>query len=130
MDSTIEFCRKHGYVQTMTGRRRYLRDIHSANKNVQMGAERNAINMPIQGTSADMIKLAMGRIENGLEKAGLRSRMLLQVHDELVFELPKEEEKTLQELVHHEMTHALPDLNKQVPIEVECGVGKNWLQAH
>jgi DNA polymerase I len=130
MDSTIEFCRKHGYVQTMTGRRRYLRDIHSANKNVQMGAERNAINMPIQGTSADMIKLAMGRIENGLEKARLRSRMLLQVHDELVFELPKEEEKTLQELVHHEMTHALPDLNKQVPIEVECGVGKNWLQAH
>jgi DNA polymerase-1 len=130
MDNTIAFCKKHGYVETLTGRRRYLRDINSANRNVQMGAERNAINMPIQGTSADMIKIAMGRIELAIRNQRLKSRMLLQVHDELVFELLKEEEGELRKLVEDEMKNALPELNKAVPIEVESGVGRNWLLAH
>jgi DNA polymerase-1 len=130
IDSTIEFCREHGYVETLTGRRRWLRDIHSANANVRSGAERNAINMPIQGTAADMIKIAMGRIQNRIAAGGLKSRMLLQVHDELVFELPQSEEKQLRALVEEEMKSALPALSQVVPIEVECGTGKNWLQAH
>jgi DNA polymerase-1 len=130
IDATIEFCRKHGYVETLTGRRRWLRDIHSANANVRSGAERNAINMPIQGTAADMIKIAMGRIQRRITEAGLASRMLLQVHDELVFELPLGEEKALRGLVEEEMKEALPALSKIVPIEVECGTGRNWLQAH
>jgi len=130
MDETIEFCRSHGYVETLTGRRRYLRDINSSNATVRNAAERNAINMPIQGTSADMIKIAMGKIHTQIIKENLQSKMLLQVHDELVFELPKEEESQLRILVEHEMRNALPALTEVVSIEVECGTGKNWLLAH
>ena len=127
MDDTIAFARSHGYVETVTGRRRYLRDINSSNGTVRAGAERNAINAPIQGTAADMIKLAMIAIHRELTQRKLKTRMLLQVHDELVFDLFKPEEKEVLPLVEEKMKTAIA-LN--VPIEVEMGAGDNWLAAH
>ncbi len=127
MDRTIEFCRKNGFVETVTGRRRYLRDISSSNATVRGAAERNAINAPIQGTAADMIKLAMIRIFEEMRHNRMRSRMLLQVHDELVFDLYREETEAMRALVADKMRHAIP---LSVPIEVEIGIGDNWLNAH
>jgi len=127
MDGTMEFARKHGYVETVTGRRRYLRDINSSNATVRGGAERNAINAPIQGTAADMIKIAMINIHRDLSRLNLKTRMLLQVHDELVFDLYEPEEKAVREIVEEKMKTAI---KLEVPIEVEIGVGQNWLQAH
>jgi len=127
MDDTIAFARSHGYVETVTGRRRYLRDINSSNGTVRAGAERNAINAPIQGTAADMIKLAMINIHRELTRRKLKTKMLLQVHDELVFDLFKAEEKEVLPLVEEKMKTAIP---LEVPIEVEMGVGENWLEAH
>jgi DNA polymerase-1 len=127
MDETIASARERGWVQTLTGRRRALPDIRSANGTVRGAAERNAINTPIQGTAADMIKIAMARIHAGIEQHGLRSRMVLQVHDELVFDLFAPEEDELRTLVEEWMKNALP---LEVPIEVEIGVGANWLEAH
>jgi len=124
---TIAKVRQEGYVSTLLERRRYLPDIHSKNANLRANAERQAINMPIQGTAADMIKLAMIKIQGELKTKNLQSKMLLQVHDELVFEVLKKEEKVVQELVERNMKNAL-QLN--VPIEVEIGAGKNWLEAH
>jgi DNA polymerase-1 len=127
MDDTIAFARKHGYVETMMKRRRYLRDINSSNSNVRGFAERNAINAPIQGTAADMIKIAMIRIFEELEKAGMRSKMILQVHDELVFDARRDELETLKEVVRRGMQEALP---LDVPVLVEMNTGLNWLEAH
>lgn len=127
MDDTISFARQHGYVQTVTGRRRYLRDIASSNNTIRAAAERNAINAPIQGTAADMIKLAMIQIHRELAAARLKSRMLLQVHDELVFDVYKPEENQVRALVEDKMKHAI---KLEVPIEVEIGVGATWLAAH
>ena len=127
MQETIEFARTHGYVQTVTGRRRLLRDINSANATVRGAAERNAINTPIQGTAADMIKIAMARIHAEIGKRGLKSRLLLQVHDELVFDLFVPEEAEVRALVADQMKTALP---LPVPIDVEIGTGANWLEAH
>ena len=127
MDETIDFARKTGYVETVTGRRRYIRDINSSNGTVRSGAERNAINAPIQGTAADMIKLAMLRIHEELLARKLKTRMLLQVHDELVFDLLRAEEATVRALVTEKMTTALP---LEVPLVVEVGVGQTWLEAH
>jgi DNA polymerase I len=127
MDRTIEFAREHGYVETFTGRRRYVRDVRSANGTVRAAAERNAINAPIQGTAADMIKIAMVRIQGEIEKRRLRSRMLLQVHDELVFDLFVPEQEELSAVVTEQMRTALP---LEVPIVVESGVGRTWLEAH
>ncbi|MCL4179933.1 MAG: DNA polymerase I [Verrucomicrobia bacterium] len=127
MDGTIAFAREHGYVETVTGRRRYVRDIRSANGTVRAAAERNAINAPIQGSAADMIKLAMIRIQGELNRRRLRSRMLLQVHDELVFDLFLPEQEELSALVEERMRTAMP---LDVPIVVELGVGRNWLEAH
>ena len=127
MDETIAFARKEGYVQTVTGRRRYMRDIRSSNNTVRSGAERNAINAPIQGTAADMIKIAMIHIHQELTRRRLKSRMLLQVHDELLFDLHVSEEKEMRELVEKLMQTAIP---LEVPIVVEIGVGLNWLEAH
>lgn len=124
---TIEFARQHGYVQTVTGRRRYLPDIRSSNATVRGAAERNAINMPIQGTAADMIKIAMIRIDAAIRDRGLRTRMILQIHDELVFDLHRGEEPEVRAMVENEMRNALP---LAVPIAVEMGVGNNWLEAH
>jgi DNA polymerase-1 len=127
MDDTIAFARKEGYVETVTGRRRYIRDIRSFNNTVRGAAERNAINAPIQGTAADMIKLAMINIHQELTRRNLKTRMLLQVHDELVFDLFAPEEKEVRGLVEDKMKTAIP---LDVPIEVEMGVGENWLEAH
>jgi DNA polymerase I len=127
MRNTVEFAKKHGYVETVTGRRRYMRDIRSANGAVRGAAERNAINAPIQGTAADMIKIAMVNIHRELTKRKLKTRMLLQVHDELVFDVYQPEEAEVRPLVAEKMSTAIP-LN--VPIEVEMGSGTNWLEAH
>ncbi|WP_456425115.1 DNA polymerase I [Rhodocaloribacter sp.] len=123
----VERAREKGYVETLLGRRRYVPDIHSRNRTVRSFAERVAVNMPMQGTQADMIKLAMVRLHDRLAGEGMKSRMLLQVHDELVFETPPGEVERLRKIVIHEMTHALP---LEVPIEVDVGVGDNWLDAH
>jgi len=127
MESQKESAKEKGYVETVCGRRRYLRDINSSNGTVRAGAERNAINMPIQGTAADMIKIAMVRIQKSMNEANLQSRMLLQVHDELVFDLEPSEETTLRELVTDGMIGAL---ELDCPIEIEIGIGDNWLEAH
>lgn len=124
---TISKARQNGYVTTLLGRRRYLPDINSKNQTVRQNAERQAINMPIQGTAADMIKLAMVRIDSAFLKGNLRSSMILQVHDELVFEVKKKELENVRSIVEQEMRNAL---SLCVPIEVEIGVGKNWLEAH
>ena len=123
---TIASARRSGYVSTLLGRRRYLPEIASRNHNVRQNAERQAINMPIQGTAADMIKLAMIAIDRELESRALKSLMLLQVHDELVFEVWAEEAEAVTELVRTRMSTALP---LSVPIEVGVGTGKNWLEA-
>jgi DNA polymerase-1 len=127
MQETIEFARTHSYVQTVTGRRRLLRDINSGNATIRGAAERNAINTPIQGTAADMIKIAMARIHAALGERGLQTRLLLQVHDELVFDLFVPEEAEVRALVADKMKTAL---NLPVPIDVEIGTGANWLEAH
>ena len=127
MDTSIESARSKGYVETMLGRRRYLPDINSRNYAVRGFAERNAINAPIQGSAADMIKVAMIHIHNEMKKEKLRSKMVLQVHDELVFDAYPEELDVLKPLVANKMKHAL---NLNVPVEVNMGVGKNWLEAH
>lgn len=127
MSNQVDFAREHGYVATVLGRRRYLKDINSRNAIVRGAAERNAINAPIQGSAADIIKLAMLRIYDRMQNEGLRAQMLLQVHDELVFECPKAELDTLKELVQTEMEHAYT-LN--VPLTVDIGIGQNWLAAH
>jgi DNA polymerase I len=129
MDDTINFAREHGYVQTIMGRKRWLRDINSSNFTVRGFAERNAINSPIQGTAADMIKLAMIRVHTAMKKEGLRSKMILQVHDELIFDATKDEVKELKPLIIECMQMAMPLPNK-VPVIAECGEGKNWLDAH
>ena len=128
IEKSKEFARKHGYARTLLGRRRYLPDINSRNASARSFAERNAVNMPIQGTSADMIKLAMVRIHNELQSRKLRSRMILQVHDELVFDLYRPEEQEMRQLVEHEMKNALP--LEGIDIEVGIDIGDNWLQAH
>ncbi|MEE3257806.1 MAG: DNA polymerase I, partial [Candidatus Latescibacterota bacterium] len=127
VDETVEFARDKGYVETVTGRRRYLREINSRNATTRKGAERNAINTRVQGTAADMIKIAMSRIQKLVREREYRSAMLLQVHDELVFDLHRDELETLPPLVAQEMREAMP---MQVPIEVEMGTGENWLEAH
>jgi DNA polymerase I len=127
MDKTIVFAREHGYVETIMGRRRHLRDINSANAVVRGFAERNAINAPIQGSSADMIKIAMIRIHNEFNRQSLKSRMILQVHDELVFDIHRTEVELVKPVIHDLMVNAIP---LTVPVEVEMNVGENWLEAH
>ena len=129
MEDTIYFAREKGYVQTLMGRKRWLKDINSANFTVRGFAERNAINSPIQGTAADMIKLAMVRVQHAMKKGGFRSRMILQVHDELVFDAFKDEAVAIKELVIENMQAALP-LPNGVPVVAEAGMGNNWLEAH
>ncbi len=125
----VETARTTGYVETVLGRRRYMPNLNAANHTDRAAAEREAVNMPIQGTQADMIKRAMVAIERRLKESGMQARMLLQVHDELVFETPPEEADALAALVREEMTGALA-LPGGVPVDVETGVGVNWLDAH
>lgn len=129
MDDTINFARENGFVQTIIGRKRWLKDINSSNFTVRGFAERNAINSPIQGTAADMIKLAMIKIYAALQKENLQSKMILQVHDELVFDAVESELNILQPLILDNMKAALM-LPNNVPVEAEIGIGKNWLEAH
>lgn len=128
MDESIELAREKGYVETIMGRRRYLRDINSSNHTVRGYAERNAINSPIQGSAADMLKIAMINIHKDFIDKGIRSKMLLQVHDELVFDVLKEELEIVKPIIESRMKNAIPSLT--VPMEVGMGVGKNWLEAH
>ena len=127
MEESIRKAREKGYVTTMFGRRRYLRDIHSRNQVVRGNAERNAINAPLQGSAADIIKIAMVRIHERLKKEKYRSKMILQVHDELIFEVPEGELEKLKEMVIFEMSNAT---RLDVPLKVDWGMGKNWLEAH
>lgn len=127
MNSTIEFAKEHGYVETIMGRRRYLKDINSANAVVRGFAERNAINAPIQGSSADMIKIAMINIFNELSNNGLKTKMILQVHDELVFDLHKDEEATVRRIVEKNMKDAI---KLDVPVVIDMKTGNTWLEAH
>jgi DNA polymerase-1 len=123
----VEFARQNGYVSTVLGRRRYLKDINSRNQVVRGAAERNAVNAPIQGSAADIIKLAMINIHNKLKVGNYKTRMLLQVHDELVFDAHKEELEEMKTMIRTEMENAY---KLQVPLDVEIGIGQNWLEAH
>ncbi|MEN8834967.1 MAG: DNA polymerase I, partial [Polaribacter sp.] len=127
MSAQVDFAREHGYVETVLNRRRYLKDINSRNAMVRSGAERNAVNAPIQGSAADIIKLAMINIHNRFLKEGFKSKMLLQVHDELVFDAHKDELETIKPIIKDEMENAF---KMTVPLDVEMGIGQNWLQAH
>jgi len=127
MDGEINFARENGYVKTLLGRKRWLRDITSNNATVRGFAERNAINAPIQGSAADMIKVAMINIDKDLRQRNLKTKMVLQVHDELVFDVYKPELELIKPIIEEHMKKALP-LN--VPVEVGMGVGENWLEAH
>ena len=127
IDGSIAFAREHGYVETLFGRRRYLPDIQARNATVRALAERNAVNAPIQGTSADIIKLAMIGVAARLKEQGLRSKMVLQIHDELLFDAVPEEVPALKALVTEVMEHVM---ELSVPLTVECSSGINWLEAH
>ena len=127
MSEQVDFARDNGYVQTVLGRRRYLKDINSRNAVVRGGAERNAVNAPIQGSAADIIKLAMINIHNKLSEENFKSKMLLQVHDELVFDAYKPELEKLKTLIKTEMENAY---QMTVPLDVEMGEGATWLEAH
>jgi DNA polymerase-1 len=127
MSNQVDFARENGYVQTVLGRRRYLKDINSANMMVKSGAERNAVNAPIQGSAADIIKIAMINIHKKLTSENWKSKMLLQVHDELVFDVHNSELEIIKPIIKHEMENAF---KMDVPLDVEIGIGKNWLEAH
>ena len=127
MDGMVKAARDNGYVETIMKRRRYLKDINSANAVVRGFAERNAVNAPIQGSAADVIKLAMIGVHGAMKEQGLKSKMLLQVHDELVFDAHKDEVEKLTQMVKEEMEHAVKLV---VPLEVETGIADNWLDAH
>ncbi|MCB0457091.1 MAG: DNA polymerase I [Flavobacteriaceae bacterium] len=127
IDDQVHFARENGYVQTVLGRRRYLKDINSGNAVVRGAAERNAVNAPIQGSAADIIKIAMINIHQKLEEGNFKSKMLLQVHDELVFDAYKPELEQLKQLIKTEMEGAY---KLEVPLEVDMGTGENWLEAH
>ena len=127
IDATLDFARREGYVQTLSGRRRYIPELHSHNRNIVAVAERNAVNAPIQGTAADIIKLAMVRVQRALDASGLRSRLVLQIHDELLLEVPRVEIAAVKELLVREMESAM---TLDVPLTVECNEGSTWLEAH
>jgi len=127
MDQTVNSARELGYVETITGRKRNLRDINSRNATVRGFAERNAINAPIQGSAADMIKIAMIQVQDWLRSSDLKTKMILQVHDELLFDVPKNEIVEVRAKVTEIMEGAM---KLDVPILVESGIGNNWLEAH
>ena len=127
MDGIIELARQQGYIETIFNRKRFLPDINSRNAVVRGYAERNAINAPIQGSAADIIKVAMVRIYRRFMQEGIRSTMIIQVHDELNFNVLPEEKERVQQIVIEEMEHAY---TMQVPLKADCGWGKNWLEAH
>jgi DNA polymerase-1 len=127
MDWSIEQAREKEYVETVMGRRRYLKEINSKNAVMRAVAERNAINAPIQGSAADIVKKAMIDVQQEMDKRGMKSRMLLQVHDELVFDMHESESEELKSLVKEKMEQAI---TLKVPLTVDIGEGINWLEAH
>jgi DNA polymerase-1 len=127
LDSCIRTAEEKGYVTTILGRRLPIPDIGSGNGIVRSFAQRNAINYPIQGSAADVIKQAMVNVFARIRREGLKSRLIMQVHDELVFEVPEEEKVVLEQLVRHEMEHAVP---LRVPLKVDINHGRNWSEAH
>ncbi|MCD6332700.1 MAG: DNA polymerase I, partial [Bacteroidales bacterium] len=127
MNVSIQKARERGYAETIMGRRRYLRDINSGNSFIRSMAERNAINTPIQGSAADIIKLAMIRVQKILEEKGLKTKMILQVHDELLFDMYLPEKEEVIDLVVYEMENVV---KLKVPLTVDYGIGRNWLEAH
>jgi DNA polymerase-1 len=127
MDEVLEGGRSHGYVETILGRRRYVPDLSSRNHNLRQGAERIAVNTPIQGSAADLIKLAMLKLQASLKAAKLQTRILLQVHDELVLEAPDGELEAAQTIVRHDMENALA---LRVPLKVSVSVGQDWSLVH
>ena len=127
MEKAVADAREKGYAETVLGRRRMLRDISSRNATVRQAAERNAINTPVQGSAADLIKIAMVRVYRALKEAGLKTKLVLQIHDELLLDMPKEEEEAVRAIVRDAMVNAL---DFGVPLEVEIGVGRTWLAAH
>ncbi len=127
MNNTIAFAKQNGFVETIMGRRRYLRDINSANAVHRGFAERNAINAPIQGSAADMIKIAMIKLHHRIKTENLKTKMILQVHDELLFDVPLNEVEIAKKIITEEMSKAIP---MSIPIEAEAGTGNNWLEAH
>ncbi|MGA6119602.1 DNA polymerase I [Sphingobacterium anhuiense] len=127
MSEVLDFAKENGYVETILKRRRYLRDINSANMTVRGFAERNAINAPIQGSAADLIKIAMLGIQKEIAEEGLSGKMIMQVHDELVFDVPENEVEIFKEIIQTKMTTAI---KTEIPLVVEIGQGKNWLEAH
>jgi DNA polymerase-1 len=129
MESTIQFAKDNGYVETLMGRKRWLRDINSSNFTVRGFAERNAINSPIQGSAADMVKLAMIKVHHAIINQKLKSKMILQVHDELIFDTLKSEAEEMKSLIIENMENAL-QLPNHVPVIAEAGMGENWLVAH
>ena len=127
IDSTLAAARENGYVETMFGRRRYIPDLNSGNATVRALAERNAVNAPIQGTAADIIKLAMNHVDRRIREDGMKSRMVLQIHDELLLEVPGAEMEAARKMLVSEMENVI---SLSVPLTVECNYGKNWLEAH
>ena len=127
MQKSIEVAKQNGYVETIFHRKRYLPDINSRNANVRGYAERNAINAPIQGSAADIIKVAMVRIAQRFEREKIQSKMILQVHDELNFDVFSHELDQVKQIIKEEMENAFPLL---VPLKTDIGVGRNWLEAH
>ena len=127
IDGTLAKARETLYTDTMLGRRRYIPDIHSNNANIRSNAERNAVNAPIQGTAADIIKIAMIRVAERLRKEGLKARMVLQIHDELLLEVPETEIDAAKVVLVEEMQGVM---ELSVPLIVECNYGKTWLEAH
>ena len=127
LEGTLQFAREHGYVETLLGRRRYIRDINSHNAILRKASERNAINAPIQGTAADLIKVAMVKIGKALKEQGFQSKMILQVHDELIFDVPQQEIDTLKPLINDLMSRAM---QLSVPLSVEIDEGNSWYEAH
>ena len=127
ISSQINFARENGYVETVLGRRRYLRDINSRNQIVRGASERNAVNAPVQGSAADIIKIAMINIQNNITDHNLKSKMLVQVHDELIFEIHNSELEQMQKIIKNEMENAF---TLKVPLAVDIGIGENWFEAH
>ncbi len=127
IENTIRTVQEKGYAETLFGRRRYLPDINSRNSTVRSLAERNAVNAPIQGTAADIIKKAMINVDARMKEAGIRSRMVLQIHDELMFDAIPSEVETLKKIIVDEMENVI---QLSIPLTVECNYGKNWLEAH
>ena len=127
ISNQINFARENGYVETILGRRRYLKDINSRNPIVRGGAERNAVNAPVQGSAADIIKIAMVKISDKIKLNNFKSKMLVQVHDELIFEIYKPELHRMKELIKKEMESVF---RLNVPLTVDIGIGENWHEAH